>query len=321
MTPEARPVAVRLLLDHGERFGEGEQVWSASMRALDDALAEFNQAHPQAHRVLLGYFAANARSDKPPAALSDVAARKLEQCVDWLAARMPAQIVVPQAEGWAAVDKQAAKWERLDEILDAEDYIHFVVESLTINGRAPSKATALRALEPHPQRELVVDGIGRNVVDELIDVFGRAEREALLAGRYDVEDEDPEDDDEISYVPEVLADLFNTKEKRKGFDIVQMSSGLSPGRPVAGTRKPDRATELLLERCPGRTVEELRACVAVGRVRNVDSAVRDELVAAVKGIRDARLAPTATLAQALKCTDRTVRNLAAAKRSANVPNR
>lgn len=78
-------------------------------------------------------------------------------------------------------------------------------------------------------------------------------------------------------------------------------TGAPVGRPRHGTKKPEQAQRKILERCPGRSIDELRACLGRGRKSAAASVVRRELAAAVAEILDGRKATREALAEALSC--------------------
>ncbi len=82
------------------------------------------------------------------------------------------------------------------------------------------------------------------------------------------------------------------------------------GRPRRGTSDAEVAARLLLEHCPGRTITELRACLARGKPSASARAIREELPRAVRDIRGQKLARAEALAKALECGVGTVHKLA-----------
>ena len=88
-------------------------------------------------------------------------------------------------------------------------------------------------------------------------------------------------------------------------------TGAPGGRPRHGTADGWQATLLILDRCPGRTIEELRGCISDGRPNANMRPIHDALSVAVSKICEARLATRDGLAAALECNVRAVHRLRA----------
>jgi hypothetical protein len=87
-------------------------------------------------------------------------------------------------------------------------------------------------------------------------------------------------------------------------------TGAPAGRPRLGTTDPAAAARLLLERCPGRTLDEVRGCLCRGKPSVQARTVRAELAVAVRDISVSRRATHKALAEALGCGIRAVDRLA-----------
>jgi hypothetical protein len=315
MTPEARRVAVRLLLDTYGDFGLGgvdsayEDYSGAdeSFAALTSALADLERAAPKTRAWIGKYVAAmqqiarrktlaaakmasaeydrhQERYDKarelylrcePP--LSPEASQKLEDACDWLADRMPERIRVLQ-------------------------FSPFASNSRTVLGIAYEAPEDLDA------------GVKGDLIDAWDDVpLDADEDDDDWSGEAPRRHETQPDPTLVWAFPSPDgADGTEASPKNSGYWIEGNAASWQPaGRPASGSRKPARALELLLERCPARTIEELQSCLGRGRSRKADGDIRAELKTAVKDIRTASLATPDALAQVLACDVRTVQRLAA----------
>ena len=84
-------------------------------------------------------------------------------------------------------------------------------------------------------------------------------------------------------------------------------TGAPAGRPRRGTKDPVRAAELLLERCPDRSIEQLRAAATTrGRPAPYLVSIRAELDRAIATILDEHRATSIAIAGALGCTTQAV---------------
>jgi len=96
-------------------------------------------------------------------------------------------------------------------------------------------------------------------------------------------------------------------DRRRGYGVVATGrTGAPVGRPRRGTKNPERATELLLERCPGRTIQDLRGCLGRGKKTSQAREIAAELSIAVQDITGARKATQAALMAALDCSKATI---------------
>jgi hypothetical protein len=107
-----------------------------------------------------------------------------------------------------------------------------------------------------------------------------------------------------------VAAVFGETATPGGIRIEQPGSPAPAGRPRVGSNDPARAIQLLLERCPGRTIEELRACLRPGHKTQQMREAYGEVVPAVRAIRAERLATPRALAIGLDSGLRTIYRLA-----------
>ena len=82
------------------------------------------------------------------------------------------------------------------------------------------------------------------------------------------------------------------------------------GRPRTGSADPEQATRELLNRCPGRTLDDLRSAIGRGRKPDHLKAVAAELGREIHEIRAEELYTPMALAAALGCSPSTIQRLA-----------
>jgi hypothetical protein len=93
----------------------------------------------------------------------------------------------------------------------------------------------------------------------------------------------------------------------KGIHIMDSGrTGAPVGRPRLGSLDKNVAESLLTERCPYRTIDELRGCLGRSKPSAEALAVRADLAAAVREICQGRRVNRKALAEALECGIRTI---------------
>jgi len=279
MTPEARRWAVLLMLigfreneqrDRYDKWHPDEPKQEAeSHRALKAALAQFRTQPADLRHVLHVYVTGGWRT-----APSFVVAR-VNEALDWLAARMPAEIVIPNGGDWQrhwSIDRERYN----------ETYGHLATDPL-----APLPPAA--------------------VIAELLELWHDVDREHRTSSGADWSM--PAVHRGESRASGDLATVYGENAGTVGVRVKRSSA--PPGRPRHGSKDAQRVEQLLLEQCPGRTIDELRAALAPGRPSDAALEIRPQLTAAIKALRDQQRATPEALAEALCCDVRTIHRLAA----------
>ncbi|MGN6870304.1 MAG: hypothetical protein ACTHMY_18090 [Solirubrobacteraceae bacterium] len=282
MTPTARREAIRLML---LTFRETERLdrfdlWHfdephqerVSHRALKAALLQLLKLMPQSWPLLARYMQ-DWRS------VTTQERVEIDRTLDWLAERMPAWIVISDGKMWEL------RWTEPDEDDDGSALAWYD------DGDIP-------APPPHVARELLA-------------VWRAADAEHRT-----------DDDDWSGPAPHAGEDATGSllvaiygetgPDEDAGYHITRKRAPAEhgPGRPRRGSLDPERAEELLLELCPGHTLDELRAALARGRPSKAARETRPVVSAAIREIRQRKRATPEALAEALRCDARTIRRLA-----------